>query len=92
MTLDEIRKLVAERQAAMPWIAGAGARARWERLCDVTDALLAVIDALPKCLTNCGEVATVERGIGEHRCDQHKRTFDKDLPYAKALRALARKQ
>ena len=89
MTLDDIRRLAAEERGAIPTDVTSGTVLSF---CDAVDALLAVVDALPKCANHCGETATALTEAGTFRCDAHKHAYAwHSLPYADALRAIARK-
>lgn len=111
MTLDEIRKLVAEERrfclrhedtrALDQTTFHHRARNTLPAFCDAVDALLAVVDALPTCHAepergtpmadkHAPAAATKRREDGGLYCDTHARGRTVDLPYAEALRALAR--
>jgi len=86
VTLDAIRKRsVMERAAAAPYTGTI------VDMCDDVDALFAVVDALPRCVS-CSTVATALTVAGTFRCDAHKHAYaHEDMPYATPLRVLARK-
>lgn len=73
MTIDDIRKLSAWERAALP----PGVAGTVLSLCDAVDALIAVVDALPRCN---GDLVSGSGGhtIYSHDCNEPATTWDPD--------------
>lgn len=77
MTLDHLRKLVAEERARAVRMMPGPHDFDGPALCDAVDLLVAVVDALPKCN---GEWLSGSGGhvVYSHDCDQPATTWDPD--------------